>query len=389
MQTYKFNSMKSIFSTIRGSFVPATLLLCTLLFYYSQQPLDLSIAQIFHYTFLGMTILTLILLYIANQAKPFFTALISLISYFVINNLKHNTDSFVSLPEFQCLSFLLPINLLMLHFIPQSKLNTTHNKILLLFFFAEISIMQKLCSHMSSIPYINITLEAIPLQASGIWFICLFLMLMNICFKKTIINIGLFYAGICMMMEMIYAHTPSGLTIYATGSIIIIMSAIITDMYHRYHYDSLNFVGSKNAYLSHANSKFPFKYTIALYSIDNYDKLMQIFGEKRLKNLEQMIINKIREMPYDLTFYRYSSTELIMVFKNEDAKHTYEFAENIRRTIAASEFIFTNGKNLKVTISICVSEKTRKDLNAAEVTERAHNALHKNHRFNCNITTKA
>ena len=61
-----------------------------------------------------------------------------------------------------------------------------------------------------------------------------------------------------------------------------------------------------------------------------------------------------------------------------------KMAEN---NIAATEFVFASHKSIKITISSCISEKTRKDLYASEVTERAHNALHKNHRFNCNITT--
>ena len=103
-----------------------------------------------------------------------------------------------------------------------------------------------------------------------------------------------------------------------------------------------------------------------------------------------MLVNRIREFSYDVTVYRYQvPSELIMVFKNEDAKHTMEYVDNIRHVVAASEFIFTNGKNIKITISASVSEKTRLDLNATSVTTRAHNALQKAYRFNCNIVTKA
>jgi len=101
------------------------------------------------------------------------------------------------------------------------------------------------------------------------------------------------------------------------------------------------------------------------------------------------VVNRILEMPYELSIYRYNESELIMVFKNEDARHVKEFADNIRRQIAAAEFVFASHKSVKITISVCVSEKTRKDLDASEVTERTHNALQKNYRFNCNIVTVA
>ena len=103
-----------------------------------------------------------------------------------------------------------------------------------------------------------------------------------------------------------------------------------------------------------------------------------------------MLVSHILKQPYNIEMYRYAApNELIMVFKNEDAKHTMEYVDNIRHTIAASEFILSNGKNLKITISASVSEKTRLDLNATSVTTRAHNALQKAYRFNCNIVTKA
>ena len=103
-----------------------------------------------------------------------------------------------------------------------------------------------------------------------------------------------------------------------------------------------------------------------------------------------MLVNRIAAFSYDISVFRYQlADELILVFKNEDAKHTMEYAENIRHVVAASDFIFTNGKEIKITISASVSEKTRLDLNATSVTTRAHNALQKAYRFNCNIVTKA
>jgi GGDEF domain-containing protein len=214
-------------------------------------------------------------------------------------------------------------------------------------------------------------------------------MAVDISVKNSIINTGLFFIAGSLFMGMIYANTASGLTVFFLSFIIIAAVTIVIDLYNRYHYDYLENVGSKNAYLVHANSKFPFKYTIVLFSIDNGDKLQKAIGHRKYKALEQMLVNRILELPYELTLYRYNDNELIMVFKNEDAKHVKEFADNIRHTIAASEFVFTDRKNVKITISVCVSEKTRKDLNAAEVTERAHNALNKSHHFNCNITTVA
>lgn len=381
-------NFKYIFSTIRGSFVPAMFLLTALAFFFAKSPVADDTTILLHFLFLGAAGLCFVLQYLSNRSKPFFALLVMVVSYLVVNSLKITYGGvFASQPEFQCLCFVLPLTLLALHFMPQGKLTQIKNMYLLCGLLAGAVIFQYICPLFAELPYVNITLESVPLAAYIVWAVILVLTLINICMQSSIIGTGLFYAYVCVFMSLIYAATAGGSVAFSLGAAVILLTAICADLYHRYHYDRLEFVYSQIAYSAHANSKFPFKYTIVMFSVDNRDKLTDVFGERQVESLEQMIINKIRELPYEPIFYRYNKEELIMVFKNEDAKHTHEYAENIRRAVAASEFILASGKNLKVTISACVSEKTRKDLNASEVTERAHNALHKNHRFNCNITT--
>ena len=161
------------------------------------------------------------------------------------------------------------------------------------------------------------------------------------------------------------------------------------DLLYRYNHDYLEKVSSYNAYIAHAGNKFLFKYTVAVFGIDNLEKVQEQIGAQNVPVLEQMLVNKISESPSEPEIYRYNDAELMMVFKNEDAKHALEYCENIRRTIAASKFVFTSGKSIKITISICVSERTRKYIDAAVVAERGHNGLQKGGRFNSNIATIA
>lgn len=383
-------NLKYIFSTIKSSFLPAFLLLSGLLAFYSGNPYNQTMPLLLHYLFLFITSATIGLLYIANQSKPLFSLCIGLVCYIVINRLKiEYGEAFISSSEFQCLCFLLPLNFVFLYFLPQSKLNAKRNIYLLFALLFQAIIAQHFCDLIKSVPHIDITVETIPLWSCAIWAAILATLAISISFKNTIINTGLFYADASLFMGIIYAGSQSGLTTFFLGFSLILLCVTILDLYNRYHYDYLEHVGSKTSYLANANSKFPFKYTIALFSIDNRDKLQQIIGKEKIKNLEQLVVNSIIDMPYKLTLYRHTEDELIMVFKNEDARHTKEYADNIRHNIAASEFILTGDKNLKITISVCVSEKTRKDRNAFEVIDRAHNALQKSYRYNCNVTTVA
>lgn len=383
-------NLKYIFSTIKSSFLPALFLLLGLVIFYSENPYSEQTPLFLHYATMVILSLNFILLCIFNRAKPLFSLLVGFIGYLIVNHLKSEYgENYISADEFQCLCFILPINLAFLYFLPPAKLNIRRNTYLLLFLLFQAFILQHCSGFIKFIPHIDINIEAMPLWACAEWIVILIALGLTACFKNTHINTGLFYANTALMMGLLYSATASGLTTFMLGFAVITLSTSIFDLYHRYHYDYLEHVGSRISYMSHANSKFTFKYTIALFSIDNHDKLLQVIGRNKLKKLEQMVVNSIMSMPYDLTLYRYNASELIMVFQNERAKHAKEFADNIRHNIAASEFIMSDGKRHKITISVCVSEKTRKDLNASEVIERAHIALQKSYRFNCNITTVA
>lgn len=386
----KAENLKYIFSTIKSSFLPALFLLCGLLIFYAYNPYENITLTFLHYIFLLIIAVTAALIYISNRSKPLFTLLTGFVCYIIINYLKKEyAENFISSAEFQSLCFLLPPNLLLLYFLPQSKLNNRRNIYLLIFLLLQAAIIQHLCQFIKFIPYIDINVEAMPLWACVFWAIMLVPQIISASFKNTVINTGTFYADAALLMGILYSQSSSGLTAFYLSFALILLCTTILDLYNRYHYDYLEHVSSKTCYLTQANTKFPFKYTIALFTVDNRDKLLQVLGSEKLKTLEQMIVNSMINMPYEMTLYRYNDAELIMVFKNENARHAKEFADNIRHNIAASEFIFADGKNLKITISVCVSEKTRKDRNASEVTERAHNALQKSYRFNGNITTVA
>lgn len=383
-------NFKYIFSTIKSSFMPALFLLVGLLMFYSGNPYSESTPVLLHYTFLFVTMLTIGILYVVNQSKPLFSLLLGFVSYLIINYLKREFgEDYISTSQYQCLCFALPINFALLYFLPQSKLNSRRNMWLFIFLLVQITLLQHFCDFIKLIPHIDIMVETVPLWACVLWAVLLAPLVIAVSFRNTAINTGLFYADSGLFMGLLYSSSQSGITTFFLGFALTLLCATILDLYKRYNFDILEHVGSKSSFLTNANTKtkFGFKYTVALFSIDNHDKLRQILGNNKLITLEQMVVNSILKMPYDLSLYRYNEDELIMVFQNENARQAKEFADNIRHNIAASEFILSNNATYKITISVCVTEKTRKDLKSYEVIERAHNALQKSYRFNYNITT--
>ena len=384
-------SLKYVMSTIKSSFFPALLFAAGLVMFFAQNPYEHETSFSFHIAFYSVAAVGLILLVLVNRSKPFFSFMLGSLCYVFLNLCKNKYGSeYQSSAEYLWLCFALPLNLLLFYFLEPRRLQSRRGFWLTIFLLAQLAFIQHFGFIITKLPYLDINFGAIPLEAAIVWILVLVPLSIDISFKNTLVNTGLFYADCCLFLGLMYSDSASGVTTFFLSFALILFWTTVFDLYHQYNYDVLENVGSYNAYLSHANNKFPYKYTIGLFSIDNRDKLLKVIGEHKMQELEQMLVKRICEFPYGITIYRYIvPSELIMVFQNEDAKHTMEYAENIRHVIAAADFVFTNGKNLKITISISVSEKTRLDLNATDVTARAHNSLQKAYRFNCNIVTKA
>jgi GGDEF domain-containing protein len=389
--THNFaDNLKYTFGTIKSSFIPAFFIAVALIMFYAQNPFEFQLSQIFHAVFLGISAFTAVFLYITNQTKPFFSLLQGIIVYALINWFKkeYSTD-FALQPYYILLCFAVPVNMIIFYFLPPQQLRSLRGFCVTIALLIEMAIIEHFNRWILLIPYIDITWESMPLWCVLLWLVCLTILAINISFKNTIINTGLFYADSALFLCLAYAHQASAHSIFGLAFTAIIFCITLLDLFYRYHHDSLEKVSSYNSYISRAGNKFLFKYTVAVFCIDNREKLLSSIGEANIQVLEQMLVNKICEFSPEVELFRYNENELMMVFKNEDAKHALEYCENIRRTIAASEFIFTSGKTLKITISICVSERTRKYIDADVVAERGHNGLQKGYHFNSNIATIA
>lgn len=369
----------------------AFFLAAALMVFYAQNPFEPIIGQTFYGIFLAASCCGLVLLYLINRTKPFFSFLIGVTTFIFINHLKKTYGAeFIHSPQFIYLSFLLPLNLLFFYFLPLRQLKSRQTVLFLLAFLAEMIIVEHATKQILQVPYIDIAWESIPLLIMPLWLLAIVIMAIDISFKNTLINTGLFYADTTLFLGVLYAGNASGLSIFSLTFVIIILCTTFADLYIRYQHDELENVDSYNAYLVRAVNKFPFKYTVGVFCLDNREKILAEIGPRKMQILEQMLINKMfDEAPDETEFYRYKDDKFLIVFKNEDAKHTYEYCDNIRRAVATAEFIFASKQTVKITISICVSEKTRKYIDAYIVAERGYDGLQKGGRFNNNIVTTA
>lgn len=115
-----------------------------------------------------------------------------------------------------------------------------------------------------------------------------------------------------------------------------------------------------------------------------------VYGARKTDMLTKMIVNKIQEADTGAAIYRYNDDEFILIFKNENKKQGREYLENIRRSIAGSEFMLGR-KPVKevITISAGISEKKRSDADAEVVLTRTREKVQKAYKFTQNLTSEA
>ena len=88
--------------------------------------------------------------------------------------------------------------------------------------------------------------------------------------------------------------------------------------------------------------------------------------------------------------FRCTPDEFVIIFPQAEKGTSYNRLDEIRRQIAASEFILPRIKKpVKLTVSCSIADKKRSDSNVSDVFIRAHRALQKTYKFTQNITSKA
>lgn len=385
------DSLTYVCMAVKRSFLPALFLAVGLIVYLAQEPLENSVNQLLYNIFIGVSVVGLVTLYLINYSKPFFNFLLGFTVILFLNELKKSYGTeFIYHQQYIWLSFLLPLSLMFLYFMPSRSLKSNYGAAVILLIFGLMAFIEHIDAQFTALPYGDVLWESMPLLSMFVWWFFLVLLIIEISFNNNLISSAVFYANLALFLEFVYAGHNSAVAILSLVFTLILCGATLFDLYYRYKYDELNNVNSYNLYMARTAGKFPFKYTVGVFVLDNRDKILAEIGSKKIAVLEQMLIDKmLDEAPDDTEIYRYKGDEFLMVFKNEDAKHAYEYCDNIRRAVAAAEFIFNFQKSIKVTISICVSEKTRKYIEANIVAERGHNGLQKGGRFNYNIVTMA
>ncbi len=369
------NGLKKIFTSIRASYLPALIFSLAAFWHYAvPDPLPAT-KYCWHIAVFVLSVLNFLFAVFVAKNRMAFAVLWIPAVYLALNHL--SLEGQAQTFSFHFLAVLSALNGLYFMIEAEQPLYRQDAFYLLCFLLAEWVVFENLSAPDSFLPQTAVYV---------VWLMVLVISLIIQGRSEKILTAAMPYALLSLYAGL---YDPWASPLYFAATSLIMLTASLQDYGVSYFRDSLTGVYSRNSYYIRARRSFPLKYSIGVICIDDYAKLLKVFGRRRTDMLTLMVVNKIREVGTGAEIYRYAADEFILVFKNEDKKQSYEYLETIRRAIASAEFVLSARKSVKITISAGVSEKKRSDADVDVVLTRTREVLQKAYKFTQNITSKA
>ena len=368
-----------LLKTAKTSFIPALILLAASLCCAVFQVISPHDMATLNCVFYAVFIINFILLFRSNENRQLYLLVITAVFYIVFNRLRFNAPMNETLFFLRSATCLAPLNLCLIFF--KKNFSKTDCLYALIFGLAQAALIE------------NAALENLFLfswyfvfLAYVLWIVLLVFLLIKASFFPFFKQAGVFFAMLSFCLALFNALNAEPFVIYSLATVCIVLYANAHALINAYYKDETTGVYSQNSFINHDIKKFPPKYSMAFFEIDNYAKLLKVFGTTDTDRLTEMIVEKVRSNQPEALIYRNLPNEFTLVFFAFDIKQTYEAMEDIRRQIAGTEFVFKKNKSVKLTITPVVSEKRRSDADALAVLKRMHENFHQKYRFTQNIT---
>ena len=367
-----------LFSSIKTSYLPALLTLAAAAFCTLQNPNELPNVALVRFCFFAFTLLNLVMFRFDKSKKNLLFVLFTAVLYIVLGNLQQLPNIvFQKSVVYDFLFLLTPVYIVILFYISPPKI--TFLKILFLLLPAVV--VENL-----SIEGYTAMPDIFGFIALLFWVAAFFFILLKLSAKPSFEISGMFFACLCLGLGLAFVTDALISAIYFASSLGILFVSRLFELFYRRYKDPATGVLSAASFERDDIKKFPPKYSIAFFYIDNYAKLLKVFGSDQANLLAKMVILKIKTLDPNAEIYRLSRSEFCLVFFDSDVRQTYETMEEIRRLIASTEFVIKQKKAIKLTITPVVSERRRSDADAKAVLMRMHENFHQKYKFTQNVT---
>lgn len=383
--------LRQILPLMHNSWLPAALLLTAVCGYMLFEPFGEAAQNFFHIAFYVFNITGVILLAKFNRNRPLFFIVVMTLAYMTVNYLKyaHGVIYYLT-PAYYNLIFLSAAGLLFFYFLPNRPLLSSDTVNFLIIIFAALSLGESLSASEIKLDFSPMINFGCGLQIFGlsVFWIMISVMLLYASFKDNILETALAFATVEIMTGFYFSDRPAVLSLFFAAAACTVFLAVVRHLFFVARKDPATGLGNGRSFIA-AASKLPHTYGLGIICIDDYKHLIQAFRKSGLNDIVLMISKKIRSLEPDALLFRCTPDEFVIIFPNAEKGTSFKRLDEIRRQIAASEFILPRIKRpLKITVSCSIAEKKRSD-KVSDVFIRARRVLQKTYKFTQNITSQA
>ena len=207
--------------------------------------------------------------------------------------------------------------------------------------------------------------------------------------RRTPIEAGLLGASIASFAAFELAN--DGSVLFAGAGLILVLSQIESAFTFAFE-DGLTGLPARRA-LEQRMSQLGRRYAIAMIDIDHFKRLNDRHGHDVGDQVLRMVGSRLRRVKGGGTAYRYGGEEFTVIFPGKSAKDVEPHLEDLRRAIGEHPFAVrgparpkrkpktkrpsSQGKRLKVTVSLGVADRNAKRPQPEQVMKAADRALYR------------
>ncbi|NIN34642.1 MAG: GGDEF domain-containing protein [Gammaproteobacteria bacterium] len=195
-----------------------------------------------------------------------------------------------------------------------------------------------------------------------------------------------------LIIGLNFTGEPIITSIYFVISSLILITAIIIHAYHLAYRDELTQLPSRRA-LKQQLLSLGRDYSIAMVDVDHFKKLNDTYGHDVGDDVLKMLAMQLRTVAGGGRPFRYGGEEFTLVFPNTEASEASLYLDVLREKIANKKLAIRHqgrprkkpqnrkrrgkAKDINISISVGLAEKTDKHRSPQDVIKAADNALYK------------
>ena len=376
----------------KNTLLPLIILGTFLVYFFSVTDFSESVYHSLHMGFMLTILTTLLVAFMFKIPCQALSISVIYVSYLIINNSRYSYgEDYMFSAGYNIWSMLIIPNLLLIHFVFTKEKYKKYWSLFYIFLFMQTALIEQLHKHSIDADsyYFYKHLGMLNYPTLYISSVCILILVIKQITKGRILNASILFSTISILIGLYFSDNLFAFSLFFLAASIIELFSVVYYTYYIQLKDEQLDIPNLKAYMRDAERKYPLKYSIALMYIDEYERLINRFGQNKAIILKKMFLRRIHQAKPNLLIYKYKDDSLILAFMNSNIMESFEQAEEIRRLLAKSIFIFNENNHLQLTVSQCVSEKKRSDVDALAVLSRAEENLRKACKFTRNITVRA